>query len=108
VEKITDAQRQDFVLLAHYSKSIGHPTRLSILKELADRGGWANGEIIAVSGVSPSTIIQHLRELKRAGIIQGRIFGAQCSYGLNTEILLEFQRIWGNTIPEIVKSIKIA
>ena len=66
------------------------------------------GEIVSVSGVSPSTVIQHLRELKRAGIIQGRIFGAQCKYGLNQEILHEFHKTWNDTMSSIIQSSKIA
>ena len=51
-----------------------------------------------------STIIQHLRELKRAGIIQGRIFGAQCKYGLNMEILQEFHKLWSDSMTRIIKA----
>lgn len=91
-------RQKEYSQLALLSKSIGHPTRLYILKGLADRGGWAEGEIISVHGVSPSTVIQHLRELKRAGLIQGKIFGIQSKYGLNTNTLKEFHQIWNNTI----------
>lgn len=100
--KSNEEHSKEFQQLALWSKSIGHPTRLSILKALADKGGWIEGTIIAVPGVSPSTIIQHLRELKRAGIIQGRIFGAQCKYGLNAEVLQEFHKAWSSTMTQII------
>jgi ArsR family transcriptional regulator len=102
--KSNEEHSKEFQQLALWSKSIGHPTRLSILRALADRGGWVEGEIIPVQGVSPSTIIQHLRELKRAGIIQGRIFGAQCKYGLNMEILQEFNKVWSSNMTHIIKA----
>ena len=106
--KSNEDQTKEYNQLALLNKSIAHPTRLNILKALADKGGWVEGEIIAVPGVSPSTIIQHLRELKRAGIIQGRIFGAQCKYGINVELLLEFQRSWSSIITEFIKASKNA
>ena len=106
--KSNEENPREFILLANLSKSIGHPTRLSILNSIAKKGGWMEGEIVSVSGVSPSTVIQHLRELKRAGIIQGRIFGAQCKYGLNQEILHEFQKTWNDTMSTIIQSSKIA
>ena len=106
--KKNEESNQHLLLLAQLSKSIGHPTRLSILQSLASKGGWIEGEIVAVSGVAPTTIIQHLRELKRVGIIQGRIFGAQCRYGLNKEILLEFQKIWNETMNQIITDSKKA
>jgi len=102
--KSNEELSKEYQQLALLSKSIGHPTRLSILKALADKGGWVEGEIVAVAGVSPSTIIQHLRELKRAGIIQGRIFGAQCKYGLNGEILQEFHKAWSSIMTQIISA----
>ena len=102
--KSNEEHSAEFQQLALWSKSIGHPTRLNILRALADKGGWVEGEIIHVQGVFPSTIIQHLRELKRAGIIQGRIFGAQCKYGLNGEILQEFHKSWTSIMEKIIKA----
>jgi ArsR family transcriptional regulator len=106
--KSNEESPREFILLANLSKSIGHPTRLSILHSIAKKGGWMEGEIVSVSGVSPSTVIQHLRELKRAGIIQGRIFGAQCKYGLNQEILHEFHKSWNDIMSSIIQSSKNA
>jgi DNA-binding transcriptional ArsR family regulator len=80
--------------LATLSKSIGHPARLLILKAIAEKGGWMEGEIVSIPDVAPTTVIQHLRELKRVGLIKGRIFGAQCKYGLNDEILSLFHKLW--------------
>ena len=100
--KSKEEKSRETILLANLSKSIGHPTRVAILEALSKKGGWIEGEIIAVEGVAPTTIIQHLRELKRVGIIQGRIFGAQCNYGINAEILLEFKKIWNETMNSIL------
>lgn len=87
--------------LAILSKSIGHPARLMILKTLAEKGGWVEGEIVSIPDVAPTTVIQHLRELKRVGLIKGRIFGAQCKYGLNEEVLDLFQKLWSEMMGSI-------
>ncbi|MBM3427922.1 MAG: helix-turn-helix transcriptional regulator [Bacteroidetes bacterium] len=87
--------------LATLSKSIGHPARLLILKALAEKGGWIEGEIVGIPDVAPTTVIQHLRELKRVGLIKGRIFGAQCKYGINKEMLSLFQKLWQEMMENI-------
>jgi predicted transcriptional regulator len=102
--KSKEESSQAISTLAQLSKSIGHPTRLAILQSLASTGGWIEGKIIEVQGVAPTTVIQHLRELKRVGIIQGRIFGAQCKYGLNTDTLQEFKKIWDETMNAIINN----
>ncbi len=89
---------ESLAILANLSKSIGHPTRLQILRSLAENGGTIEGEIVAIPNTAPSTVIQHLRELKRAGLIKGRIFGAQCKYSLNDEVLREFKKLWAEFI----------
>jgi predicted transcriptional regulator len=104
--KSSEGTKDSFLILAHLSKSIGHPTRLHILNSIANKGGWIEGEIVSIPNVSPSTVIQHLRELKRAGIIQGRIFGTQCKYGLNGQILKEFDEIWHQTMSHILEATK--
>jgi DNA-binding transcriptional ArsR family regulator len=85
---------ESFALLANLSKSIGHPTRIQILRSLCEQGGTIEGEIVDIPNTAPSTVIQHLRELKRAGLIKGRIFGAQCKYSLNDETLHVFKSLW--------------
>jgi DNA-binding transcriptional ArsR family regulator len=99
--KRTNYEDTNLHLLATLSKSIGHPARLLILKALAEKGGWIEGEIVSIPDVAPTTVIQHLRELKRVGLIKGRIFGAQCKYGLNEEVLELFQKLWSEMMGSI-------
>jgi len=91
---VTEEDEKSIAQLANLSKSIGHPTRLQILKALADSGGTIEGEIVSIPNTAPTTVIQHLRELKRVGLIKGRIFGAQCKYSLNDEVLELFKKLW--------------
>lgn len=91
---VKELDAESIALLANLSKSIGHPTRLQILRTLAEHGGTIEGEIVAIPNTAPTTVIQHLRELKRVGLIKGRIFGAQCKYSLNDEVLDTFKKLW--------------
>jgi DNA-binding transcriptional ArsR family regulator len=76
--------------LAHFARALGHPARIAVLIEIAKRGFIIRGENIAVPQLSQATVLQHLRELKRAGILQGRIFGAKSEYKLDLENLRKF------------------
>jgi DNA-binding transcriptional ArsR family regulator len=98
---VKELDSESIALLANLSKSIGHPTRLQILKTLAEHGGTIEGEIVAIPNTAPTTVIQHLRELKRVGLIKGRIFGAQCKYSLNDEVLESFKKLWSEIIVPI-------
>jgi ArsR family transcriptional regulator len=98
---VKELDSESIALLANLSKSIGHPTRLQILKALSEHGGTIEGEIVAIPNTAPTTVIQHLRELKRVGLIKGRIFGAQCKYSLNDEVLDSFKKLWSEIIVPI-------
>jgi DNA-binding transcriptional ArsR family regulator len=76
--------------LSFFSRAIGHPARVAILMEVAKKGVVAEGEQLQIGELSSATIIQHLRELKRAGLIKGRIFGARSNYSIDKENLKRF------------------
>lgn len=70
-------------LVADFAKALSHPARLAILKKLASENKCICGEIVEVMPLSQSTVSQHLKELKEAGIIQGEIEGASSRYCIN-------------------------
>ena len=76
--------------IAHFARAVGHPARIAILIEIAKRGYTVKGETIEVPQLSKATIQQHMRELKRAGLLQGRIFGAKAEYKIDLENLQKF------------------
>lgn len=82
--------------LAHYTRALGHPARVAVLIALARRGFAVQGEIIQVPSLSQSTVMQHLRELKRAGLLKGRIFGAKADYRIDQENLQKFEILFGD------------
>jgi DNA-binding transcriptional ArsR family regulator len=70
-------------LLAERLKALGHPARLEIMRVLAARGTCVCGEVVQVMPLSQATVSQHLKVLKEAGLIRGRIDGKNSCYCLD-------------------------
>lgn len=66
--------------LAKYAKALAHPARIAILKLLAGKQTCVCGDIVHELPLSQSTVSQHLKELKEAGLIKGEIEGAKVCY----------------------------
>ena len=66
--------------LARYAKALAHPARIAILNLLAGRQTCVCGDIVDELPLSQSTVSQHLKELKEAGLIKGEIEGAKVCY----------------------------
>ncbi len=75
--------------IADFAKALSHPARLAILKELAQKNTCICGEIVNVIPLAQSTVSQHLKELKNAGIIGGEIDGPKSCYCINKDKLSE-------------------
>lgn len=68
---------------ARYAKALSHPVRLSILKLLHSQTCCFHGDMAELLPVAKSTLSQHLKELKNAGLIQGNISGPSTKYCIN-------------------------
>ncbi|MBK6523819.1 MAG: winged helix-turn-helix transcriptional regulator [Sphingobacteriaceae bacterium] len=66
--------------IARYAKALGHPARIAILRLLIKRDSCICGDIVDELPLSQSTVSQHLKELKEAGLIKGDIDGAKICY----------------------------
>jgi len=73
------------VKTAEYAKALGHPARIAILEILARRDTCICGDITDQLPLAQSTVSQHLKALKSAGIIKGEIDGLRTCYCLNDE-----------------------
>ncbi len=69
---------------AAMAKALGHPMRIRILRLLAERQSCITGDVVAELPLAQSTVSEHLRILRDAGLIQGEIEGPRTSYCLNT------------------------
>jgi ArsR family transcriptional regulator len=66
--------------LARLAKAIAHPARVSILRMLVRRDGCIVGDIVDELPLAQSTVSQHLKQLKDAGLIRGEIDGPRICY----------------------------
>lgn len=66
--------------LANLAKAIGHPARVSILRLLIHRNGCIVGDLVDELPLAQSTISQHLKQLKAAGLIRGDVDGPRVCY----------------------------
>ena len=73
--------------LAAWAKALAHPARLAILRTLGARGECLCGEVVEVVGLAQSTVSQHLKVLREAGLITGTTDGPRSCYCLDTEAL---------------------
>ncbi len=71
--------------LARFAKALSHPVRIQILARLAAANYCHTGDIVNVFPLAQSTISQHLKELKDAGLIQGKICPPKVKYCINEE-----------------------
>lgn len=81
----TDTDRQ----LAAWAKALSHPARLAILRTLGARGECVCGEVVEVVGLAQSTVSQHLKVLREAGLIAGRSDGPRSCYCLDGDALAD-------------------
>ena len=88
----------DLILLADLAKALSHPARIRILQILAARRSCICGDIVDEMPYSQSTVSQHLKELKRVGLVTGEIEGPRTCYCLDNETLSRaqdgFQRLF--------------
>ena len=78
------------LILADFANAISHPARVAILKVVAERQSCICGEIVKILPLAQSTVSQHLKELKNAGLIDGSIDGVKSCYCINWQA---FERI---------------
>jgi DNA-binding transcriptional ArsR family regulator len=71
--------------LARFAKALGHPTRIAILRHLENQSCCFTGDLVEVFPLAQSTISQHLKELKNAGLIQGELRPPKIKYCINQE-----------------------
>jgi ArsR family transcriptional regulator len=81
--------------LASLSKAVGHPARVQILRLLARRNECVCGDIVDEVGLAQSTVSQHLKVLRDAGLIRGEIDGPRVCYCLEPRALRRLKALVG-------------
>ncbi|MCK8481666.1 ArsR/SmtB family transcription factor [Psychroserpens algicola] len=66
--------------IASFAKVIGHPARVAILQQLFKIDTCHCGDLVSEIGLAQPTISQHLKELKKIGLIKGNVEGTSVCY----------------------------
>lgn len=72
-------------VLAKLAWAIAHPARVRLLKILLAKTACVCGELVDAMPLSQSTVSQHLKILKEAGLVQGEIDGPKVCYCVNKQ-----------------------
>ena len=86
---------------ANLFKALAHPARLQILQFLAQTKTCISGDISEELPLSRTTVNQHLKELKDAGLIKGHIEGVKMKYCLDYPKIEEMKTLLGSFLNEI-------
>jgi ArsR family transcriptional regulator len=78
---------------AALARALGHPARVAILRLLASRGECVCGVIVDQLPLAQSTVSQHLKALKDAGLVQGEIDGPRVCYCIEPAVLKRFKEL---------------
>jgi len=90
VKVISDKQEK----LARYAKALGHPVRVYVMDLLGKQSCCYSGDLSEELPIAKSTLSQHLKELKDAGLIQGEIEAPRIKYCVNKENWEEVRQLF--------------
>jgi DNA-binding transcriptional ArsR family regulator len=76
---------KDVKSMARFAKALGHPTRILILNHLENQSCCFTGDLVEVLPIAQSTVSQHLKELKDAGLIKGEVNPPKIKYCINQD-----------------------
>ena len=93
-EIFTDHQNR----IADLAKAFAHPARVAILQLLAQRKACICGDLVDELPLAQATVSQHLKELKRIGIIRGDIDPPRVCYCIDETVWQEAQQVFGDLL----------
>lgn len=102
--KLPDISDPSLVRSAKIAKAIGHPARIAILKILAQQNTCFCGDITELIPLAQSTVSQHLKALKDAGLITGKVEGVRTCYCLNSDGIKELNEMLSGLSTELIKT----
>lgn len=81
--------------LASLAKALGHPARVKIMRLLIAKNACICGDIVDELSLAQSTVSQHLKVLKGAGLIRGEIDGPRVCYCIEPRALRRLRALVG-------------
>ena len=83
----------DEIELARLAHAVAHPLRLRILRRLRQRGECVCGALVDELPRAQSTVSQHLKVLKAAGLVQGELEAPRVCYCVDDAVLRRLKRL---------------
>ena len=90
--------------LAQMLKALGNPLRFQIVQILSEKQMCITGEIVEFTTLAQSTVSQHIKVLREAGLIEGESDGPATCYCLNIEGIQWLKSQIGNWLPGCCQS----
>ncbi|MDB4974995.1 MAG: ArsR family transcriptional regulator [Myxococcaceae bacterium] len=81
--------------LSMLAKALGHPARVQILRLLTRRSSCVCGDIVDELPLAQSTVSQHLKVLREAGLIRGDVDGPRVCYCIEPRTLRRLKALIG-------------
>jgi len=103
VQSKTELFDKELVEKANLFKALAHPARLRILQFLSESQSCITGDISDELPLGRTTVNQHLKELRNAGLIQGHIEGVKTKYCLEPKKVQELK----NSLQAFLNSIAL-
>ena len=82
--------------LATLAKALGHPARVQIMRLLVRRDACICGDIVDELPLAQSTVSQHLKVLKDAGLVRGDVDGPRVCYCIEPRALRRLKALIGS------------
>ncbi len=93
--EVKTAMQDSDAEFARLASALGHPARVAIVRFLNEKGVCICGEIVEVLPLAQSSVSQHLKTLKEAGIVQGETDGPRSCYCVNPAALERLRVLLG-------------
>ncbi len=89
--------------VADLAKAFAHPARVAILQMLATRQACVCGDLVEELPLAQATVSQHLKELKRIGIVRGEIDPPRVCYCIDEAVWQEARHVFGDLFDSLLK-----
>jgi len=86
--------------MAQFARAMSHPVRIYILQLLAGQSCCYSGDLADELPIARSTLSQHLKALKEAGLIQGEINPPKIKYCIHRENWEKAKSLFGGFFKE--------
>ncbi len=100
MEEEINTQSTQTLRLARMLKALGNPIRFQIVEMLATRQTCITNDVVNYTSLAQSTVSQHLKVLREAGLISGEIDGPATCYCLDVDGIRWLKEQIGNWLPD--------